>query len=44
LEQKASVDQQRVQAQYDIADQRTEVQRERIDVQRKRVNNEQENR
>ena len=40
LEQKASVDQQRVQAQYDIADQRTEVQRERIDVQRKRVNNE----
>ena len=40
LEQKASIDQQRVQAQYDIADQRTEVQRERIDVQRKRVNNE----
>ena len=40
LEQKASIDEQRVQAQYDIADQRTEVQRERIDVQRKRVNNE----
>ena len=36
LEQKASIDQQRVQAQYDIADQRTEVQRERIDVQRDR--------
>ena len=36
LEQKASIDQQRVQAQYDIADQRTEVQRERIDVQRNR--------
>ena len=36
LAQRASIDEQRVQAQYDIADQRTEVQRERIDVQRDR--------
>jgi len=37
LNQRRDIDQQRVNAQYDIADQRTQVQRERIDVQRERV-------
>ena len=38
LNQRRDIDQQRVNAQYDIADQRTDVQRERIDVQRERDN------
>ena len=38
LNQRRDIDQQRVNAQYDIADQRTDVQRERIDVQRDRDN------